>query len=639
MAGDPFEPELAAAAAGVAEPAALDGLDELLRRDLVRHTDVPRRFRFRHPLVRRAVYEAAPGRLAARRPRGQRARRSPRAARPPWPAPTTSSARPGTATPPPPRVLREAARGDRLRARPATAARLLDAPCGSLRPDAPERAGLLAASAHAHAAAGQFREAHDAPAREPAAVPPAETGAPRAARRRRARGSRTCSATTSEAHARLTGALGGSPTRRRRDAVVLMRELAGDGFYRMDYGAMCDWAAAPRRPRPLGDRALRASRRGDARARAERSAARSREAEPTRTRPRRSSTGCPTTTSPTTSTSPSTRSPPRRRCSTTTAGRARTSSESLRIARATGQGHVLPILLLGRHDPDDARTAGRCGRGARHRRRDRAGLRPQEGLAWNLFARSLDRDRRRRRGDARSAPPRRRRRAARPGPQPSRPRAPAWRWRPRCSRRASRTPPWRRSMLRAGGERARVLPALRGDRRLRAADALLDRAAGDGEAARRVAARAEAADALGLPLAGAFADRAAAALALASRRPPARRPTARCPPPSRPRRPARSSRRRSRARWRAAPCAGAASPRAAPGELERAAAAFHACGAPRSGAAVERELGRLGRRRHRRTRPGRADGDGSARSPSASSRSPGSWSTGGPTPRSRPRCS
>ena len=45
-------------------------------------------------------------------------------------------------------------------------------------------------------------------------------------------------------------------------------------------------------------------------------------------------------------------------------------------------------------------------------------------------------------------------------------------------------------------------------------------------------------------------------------------------------------------------------------ELERAAAAFHACGAPRRVAAVERELGRLGRRRHRRTRPGTGDGDG-----------------------------
>src|SRR5690242_16870050 len=34
-------------------------LDELIDRDLIRPTDVPRRFRFRHPIVRRAVYESA----------------------------------------------------------------------------------------------------------------------------------------------------------------------------------------------------------------------------------------------------------------------------------------------------------------------------------------------------------------------------------------------------------------------------------------------------------------------------------------------------------------------------------------------------------------------------------------------------
>jgi DNA-binding CsgD family transcriptional regulator/tetratricopeptide (TPR) repeat protein len=57
VAGDPFEPELAGAAADVGE---VDALDVLLRLDLARPTDVPRRFRFRHPLVRRAVYESAP---------------------------------------------------------------------------------------------------------------------------------------------------------------------------------------------------------------------------------------------------------------------------------------------------------------------------------------------------------------------------------------------------------------------------------------------------------------------------------------------------------------------------------------------------------------------------------------------------
>src|SRR3954464_10224819 len=65
VAGDPFEPELAAAAASTQEACAIEALDELLRLGLVRETYVPRRFRFRHPLVRRAGYESTP---AGRRP-------------------------------------------------------------------------------------------------------------------------------------------------------------------------------------------------------------------------------------------------------------------------------------------------------------------------------------------------------------------------------------------------------------------------------------------------------------------------------------------------------------------------------------------------------------------------------------------
>src|SRR4029450_4743739 len=60
VAGDPFEPELAAAASAKPESAAMHAVDQLLQCDLVRTTDVPRRFRFRHPLVRRAIYQAAP---------------------------------------------------------------------------------------------------------------------------------------------------------------------------------------------------------------------------------------------------------------------------------------------------------------------------------------------------------------------------------------------------------------------------------------------------------------------------------------------------------------------------------------------------------------------------------------------------
>ena len=57
--GDPFEPDLLADTAPATESDALEALDELLDRDLVRPSGAPREFRFRHPIVRRAVHETA----------------------------------------------------------------------------------------------------------------------------------------------------------------------------------------------------------------------------------------------------------------------------------------------------------------------------------------------------------------------------------------------------------------------------------------------------------------------------------------------------------------------------------------------------------------------------------------------------
>ncbi len=58
IAGDTFDPELLSAVARVPVPTVLSGLDELARCDLVR-PDGARRFRFRHPLLRNAVYHTA----------------------------------------------------------------------------------------------------------------------------------------------------------------------------------------------------------------------------------------------------------------------------------------------------------------------------------------------------------------------------------------------------------------------------------------------------------------------------------------------------------------------------------------------------------------------------------------------------
>ncbi|MEO3808968.1 AAA family ATPase [Sphaerisporangium sp. B11E5] len=66
VTADEFEPALAAVAAEVGEAGALDALDELVARDIVR-PGAGGRFRFRHPLVRQAAYESAAAgwRLAA----------------------------------------------------------------------------------------------------------------------------------------------------------------------------------------------------------------------------------------------------------------------------------------------------------------------------------------------------------------------------------------------------------------------------------------------------------------------------------------------------------------------------------------------------------------------------------------------
>ena len=63
----PSTPASPARSPSSTRPPRSSALDELLERELVRPTDVPRRFIFRHPLVRRSVYESIGGgsRLAA----------------------------------------------------------------------------------------------------------------------------------------------------------------------------------------------------------------------------------------------------------------------------------------------------------------------------------------------------------------------------------------------------------------------------------------------------------------------------------------------------------------------------------------------------------------------------------------------
>jgi ATP/maltotriose-dependent transcriptional regulator MalT len=59
VAGDQFDLELASAIGALEPEESLEALDDLLDRGLLHATATPRRFAFRHPLVRRAVYESA----------------------------------------------------------------------------------------------------------------------------------------------------------------------------------------------------------------------------------------------------------------------------------------------------------------------------------------------------------------------------------------------------------------------------------------------------------------------------------------------------------------------------------------------------------------------------------------------------
>ena len=259
MVGDVFEPEMAGAAADSTEREAVAAVDDLLRADLVRGTDVPRRFRFRHPLVRRAVYDAAPGgwRLAAheRVATALAARDSPPAARAHH---VERSARQGDAAAI--ALLQTAAREIANRA-PASAARWLGAALRLLPATAPpgERAGLHLAHAGALVSSGDYTGAHVALVEGARLAPPSAVGL-------RVHIAAACAGVEhlvgrhDDAHARLHAALDGLEDSDSPEAVALMLELATDGFYRIEYAAMREWASrALDAARPLGLRPLTAA--------------------------------------------------------------------------------------------------------------------------------------------------------------------------------------------------------------------------------------------------------------------------------------------------------------------------------------------------------------------------------------------
>jgi ATP/maltotriose-dependent transcriptional regulator MalT len=254
VAGDPFEPELAAAAADQPETAVVGSLDDLLARDLVRHTETPRRFRFRHPLVRRAVYEGAPGgwRLGAheRTADALAARGASATARAHH---VERSARHGDTAAI--ALLREAAADVVWRA-PATAAHLYEAALRLLPASTPphERADLLGRLGGSHASAGQFYEAHAA-LEASIELLPADAVAARVSLSARCAGLENLIGRHADAHNRLLATLDSLGDEHPRQVVRLMTELATDAFYRNEYPQILVWADRARElARSLDDR-------------------------------------------------------------------------------------------------------------------------------------------------------------------------------------------------------------------------------------------------------------------------------------------------------------------------------------------------------------------------------------------------
>jgi ATP/maltotriose-dependent transcriptional regulator MalT len=253
VAGDPFQLELAAAAAGVSEDVAMDGIDELIRFDLVRNTDVPRRFRFRHPLVRNVLYEgsAAGWRLGAheRCAAALAARGAAITARAQH---VERSAREGDLEAV--QLLRRAG-NDAARLAPASAAHWFHEALRLLphTADATERVELLRAQAEALTASGRFADSHAALVEALELVP---TGSDELF----AHLSRACAAVESllglphQATERLRSALSRLPVEPSADRVALLLELAVNSLYQARFEEMHESAqAALEDARVLGD--------------------------------------------------------------------------------------------------------------------------------------------------------------------------------------------------------------------------------------------------------------------------------------------------------------------------------------------------------------------------------------------------
>jgi DNA-binding NarL/FixJ family response regulator len=237
----------------------MDAIDELVVRDFLRPTDVPRRFRFRHPIIRRAVYETAPAgwRLRAHE-RCARALADHGAAAPARAHHVEKSASQGDLDAV--IVLREAGEAS-SRLAPESAARWF---AGALRllpvaAPAEDRAELLLKRASALTAAGCFAASHEA-LLEAVAIVPEQSSALRTTAATACAGMERLLGRYEQAHTRLLGALHSLPAGDSVESVGLLIELTLNEFYRAGFGAMDEWAErAVGAARHVGDSGLLAA--------------------------------------------------------------------------------------------------------------------------------------------------------------------------------------------------------------------------------------------------------------------------------------------------------------------------------------------------------------------------------------------
>ncbi len=248
IAGDPFEPELAYAIAELGPDAGVRALDELLDVRLLHPTDVPRRFAFRHPLVRRAVHASTGG--------GWRLGAHARAAD----ALAAHGASPAARAH---HVEQSGTRGERaaidllLEAAAADAPR---APSGAARwyaaalrliaeDDRPARLGALIGLAGALRSTGEL-ERCSAALLEAIELVPADDVAGRVRLTSAVAACEHFLGRHGPAERRLVAALGALPDQRSHEAVTVLLDLAGGGFFTFDI----------ERLRDMGRRALEAAR-------------------------------------------------------------------------------------------------------------------------------------------------------------------------------------------------------------------------------------------------------------------------------------------------------------------------------------------------------------------------------------------